>query len=89
MADFDMKKKLRQARAALAKADKLAEQATMISFDAYWVLKRADQKGTLTEKGRKALERLDKANDRCGDAREALGDAHYQIEEVLKAGGAD
>ncbi len=80
---LNMEAELLKAAKEAKQADQLAEFAVMRAFEAYRVLKFRKE-GPLTAEGQKALERLDRATEALGDARFKLGDAVYQIEEVLK-----
>lgn len=77
---------MKRAEAAARKSDTLAEQAAMAAHRAYEILRFG--KTELSPEGRAVMERLDKAHDKAGDARHALGDVVYQLEQAQKAGGA-
>lgn len=80
---LDLQVELHKAAKEARQADQLAEFAVMRAFEVYRVLKFRKE-GTLTPEGQKALERLDRATEALGNARGELGDAVYQIEEILK-----
>lgn len=78
---------VRLATAAAKKADTAAEVAAMRTYDAFHILKFG--KAALSPQGQRALERLDKAHDQLGGARHELGNAHYQLEQVLNPNARD
>lgn len=61
-------------------ADQLAEFAVMRAFEVYRVHKFGHSKTSASDE---VIRRLDRATARLGDAREALGEAVYQFEELL------
>lgn len=85
---LDMPVELRRARGEVLRADQLAEHAHMRLFEVYRVLKFSEGL-ELTPEGRKALERLDRATSILSDVRGALGDAAYQVEQVLREAGRE
>ncbi len=80
---LDLQVELRKAAKEARQSDQLAEFSVIRAFEVYRVLKFRKE-DTLTPEGQKALERLDRATEALGNARGELGDAVYQIEEVLK-----
>ena len=79
------KKHVKRAAAAAHKADHYAEQAAMASFEAFRLLQFG--RVPLTAEGERAKGATDKAHDRLSDARHALGDAVWQLEEKAKTRG--
>ncbi len=75
---------LRKAAKESRQADQLTEYAVMRAFEVFRVLKFGKLQGPGLQK---AIDRLDRATEQLGDARAALGDAVYQIEQVLKETG--
>ena len=78
----NIKRALKTSLASIARQDASVEQSHMQLFSVYRMLKFG--KSPLTTKGEKAIERLDAALGELADARQLLGDAHYQIEELCK-----
>ena len=78
----DIKRTLKSSLAAISRQDAAIEQSHMKLFDIYRMLKFG--KSPLTPEGEKAIERLDAALSDLADARQLLGNAHYQIEELCK-----
>jgi hypothetical protein len=79
---------LRKALRETVQAAQLAEYAHMRLFTICQTL-RLPKGQEITPEGIKALERLDRAFDVLGNAREDLGDTHYQVEQVLKDSGEE
>jgi len=79
---LDQVAELRRAAREARQADALAEQAVMRAFEVYRTLKFGQ-----AETPEKVLDRLDRASDQLGSARFALGDASYQIEQLLRETG--
>jgi len=77
----ELRKAIREAR----EADALAEHAVMRAFEVYRILKFATPNRTAA--GDRAMERLDRATEQLGEARAALADAAYQVEQVLEETG--
>ena len=74
----ELHRAVREAR----QADQLAEYAIMRAFEVYRVHKFGGQGGS-----EKVISRLDRATEELGNARQALGDAVYQMETLLKEAG--
>jgi len=83
MTETEIKRKLEKIAHAAKKADKLAEQIAMDSFDVFRVLKFG--KKDLTAAGERMMKRVDKVHAASGDARASLGDVVWQVEEALKS----
>jgi hypothetical protein len=83
---LNMPVELRRALREAVQADQLAEYAHMRLANVYQVLKFTRGQ-RLTPDGEKSLERLDRALDVLASARSDLGDASYQVEQVLLAAG--
>ena len=79
---IDIKRTLKSSLAAISRQDAAIEQSHMRLFGIYRMLKFG--KSPLTPEGEKAIERLDAALSDLADARQLLGNAHYQIEELCK-----
>ena len=79
---IDTKRTLKSNLTSIARQDAAAEQSHMQLFGIYRMLKFG--KSPLTPEGEKAIGRLDAALDDLANSRQLLGDAHYQIEEILK-----
>jgi hypothetical protein len=80
--DANISRAMTRAMKSAAAADKLAEKAAIDTFEAFRIMKFG--KTPLSPKGQKAMERADKAHDHLGNARAALGDAVYQLEQAVK-----
>lgn len=78
----NIKRDLKSSLASIARQDAAVEQDHMRLFGVYRMLKFG--KSPLTPEGEKAIERLDAALSDLADARQLLGNAHYQIEELCK-----
>ena len=78
----NIKRDLKSSLASIARQDAAVEQDHMRLFGVYRMLKFG--KSPLTPDGKKAIERLDAALSDLADARQLLGNAHYQIEELCK-----
>jgi hypothetical protein len=78
----NIKRDLKSSLASIARQDGAVEQDHMRLFGVYRMLKFG--KSPLTPEGEKAIERLDAALNDLADARQLLGNAHYQIEELCK-----
>ena len=78
----NIKRALKSSLASIARQDAAVEQDHMRLFSVYRMLKFG--KSPLTPEGEKAIERLDAALSDLADARQLLGNAHYQIEELCK-----
>lgn len=78
----NIKRDLKSSLASIARQDAAVEQDHMRLFGVYRMLKFG--KSPLTPDGEKAIERLDAALSDLADARQLLGNAHYQIEELCK-----
>ena len=78
----NIKRDLKSSLASIARQDATVEQDHMRLFSVYRMLKFG--KSPLTPDGEKAIERLDAALSDLADARQLLGNAHYQIEELCK-----
>ena len=76
----NIKRDLKSSLASIARQDAAVEQDHMRLFGVYRMLKFG--KSPLTPKGEKAIERLDAALSDLADAKQLLGNAHYQIEEL-------
>lgn len=76
-ASAELRKAVREGR----QADHLVENAVMRAFEVFRTLKfgKFSGPGLL-----KVIDRLDRATEQLGDARTALADAVYQIDQVLK-----
>jgi hypothetical protein len=74
----EIKQAIREAR----RADKLAEQAAMRTFEVFRQLKFGQPTGPAS-----AVACLDKAHDQLGEARFALGDTVHQLEKLLRQAG--
>lgn len=84
---LNMPAELRKAARESRQADQLAEHAVMRAFAVYRALK-FNTKIPKTTELEKTLERLDRATEQLGDARASLGDAVYQVEQILKEIGS-
>jgi hypothetical protein len=78
----NIKRDLKSSLASIARQDAAVEQDHMRLFGVYRMLKFG--KSPLTPDGEKAIERLDAALSDLADARQLLGNSHYQIEELCK-----
>ena len=78
----NIKRDLKSSLASIARQDAAVEQDHMRLFGVYRMLKFG--KSPLTPDGEKAIERLDAALSDLADAKQLLGNAHYQIEELCK-----
>ena len=78
----NIKRDLKSSLASIARQDAAVEQDHMRLFGVYRMLKFG--KSPLTPEGEKAIERLNAALSDLADARQLLGNAHYQIEELCK-----
>ena len=78
----NIKRDLKSSLASISRQDAAVEQDHMRLFSVYRMLKFG--KSPLTPDGEKAIERLDAALSDLADARQLLGTAHYQIEELCK-----
>ena len=78
----NIKRDLKSSLASIARQDAAVEQDHMRLFGVYRMLKFG--KSPLTPEGEKAIERLDAALSDLADAKQLLGNAHYQIEELCK-----
>jgi hypothetical protein len=78
----NIKRTLTSNLAAIARQDAAAEQSHMQLFGIYRMLRFG--KSPLTPEGEKAIAGLDAALDNLADARQLLGNAHYQLEKILK-----
>ena len=78
----NIKRDLKSSLASIARQDAAVEQDHMRLFGVYRMLKFG--KSPLTPDGKKAIERLDAALSDLADARQLLGNAHYQIEDLCK-----
>jgi hypothetical protein len=73
---------IKQAIREVRKADKLAEQAAIRTFEVFRELNFGKPEGPPS-----AIKRLSVAHDRIGDARFALGDVVHQLEKLLQQAG--
>jgi len=78
----NIKRTLKSNLASISRQDAAVEQSHMQLFSIYRMLKFG--KSPLTPEGEKAIGRLDAALSDLSDARQLLGNAHYQLEEILK-----
>ena len=78
----NIKRDLKSSLASIARQDAAVEQDHMRLFGVYRMLKFG--KSPLTPEGEKAIERLDASLSDLADARQLLGNAYFQIEEICK-----
>jgi len=82
---LDQPREIRRSISESRQADQLAEHAVMRAFAVFRAIKFPNR--DLSREQAKIVERLDRATDQLGDARAALGDAVYQMEQVLREAG--
>jgi DNA-binding transcriptional LysR family regulator len=82
-APLDLEVEVLKAARETRRADQLAELAIQRAFAVFQVLK-FPKKQELTPEGQKYLERVERAYDQLGEARHAMNDAAYQLEQLLK-----
>lgn len=82
MTEQEIAKRVRQALTATKAADRLAEKASMLTYDAFRALNFGGK--TLSIQGESMRQRTDRAHSELSDARGELGDAAYQLERALK-----
>ena len=79
----DIKRTLKSSLSSIARQDAAIEQSHMHLFGIYRMLKFG--KSPLTPDGERAIERIDAALSDLADARQRLGNAHFQIESITKS----
>jgi len=78
----DIKRTLKANLASITRQDAAVEQSHMQLFSIYRMLKFG--KSPLTSEGEKTIEKISAALEDLANSRQLLGNAHYQIEDILK-----